>query len=102
MRCSVLSSVPLNAHFSNKFVFFSGFDITARELQHFTSFVVENNDVFLECTSDFAKITQESHVQLKQDAELPEKRPSELPLHFRERLEELLEELQQAGSFPET
>ena len=43
------------------------------------------------------KNTQELHVKLRKDAELRNQRPSKVPLHYRDRLENLLNELQQAG-----
>ena len=41
--------------------------------------------------------SQEFHVKLKEDAELRKQRPSKVPLHYRDRLEILLNELQRAG-----
>ena len=61
----------------------------------------ENNDVFSKFTSDVGNITQEFHVKLKKDAELWKQRPSEVPLHYRARLEILLKELQRARIFRE-
>ena len=39
----------------------------------------------------------EFHVKLKKDAELRKQRPSKVPLHYRDRLEILPNELQRAG-----
>ena len=76
---------------------FSESDITDSELQHLLRVLIENNDVFSKFTYDVGKITQECHVKLKKDAELRKQRPSKVPLHYRDRLEILLNELQRAG-----
>ena len=76
---------------------FSESDITDSELQHLLRVLIENNDVFCKFTYDVGKITQEFHVKLKKDAELRKQRPSKVPLHYRDRLEILLNELQRAG-----
>ena len=76
---------------------FSESDITDSELQHLLRVLIENNDVFSKFTYDVGKITQEFHVKLKKDAELRKQRPSKVPLHYRDRLEILLNELQRAG-----
>ena len=76
---------------------FSECDITDSELQHLLRVLIENNDVFSKFTYDVGKITQEFHVKLKKDAELRKQRPSKVPLHYRDRLEILLNELQRAG-----
>ena len=54
---------------------------------------------FSKFTYDVGKIKQEFHVKLKKDAELRKQRPSKVPLHYRDRLELLLNELQRAGIF---
>ena len=61
----------------------------------------ENNDIFFKFTYDVGKITQDFHVKLIKHAELRKQRPSKLPLHYRNRLEILLIELQRAGIIPE-
>ena len=76
---------------------FSVSDITDSELQHLLRVLIENNDVFSKFTYDVGKITQEFHVKLKKDAELRKQRPSKILLHYRDRLEILLKELQRAG-----
>ena len=76
---------------------FSEYDITDSELQHLLRVLIENNDVFSEFTYDVGKITQKFHVKLKKDAELRKQRPFKVPLHCRDRLEILLNELQRAG-----
>ena len=78
----------------------SGFcesNITDSELLHFLRVLVENNDVFCNFLYNVGKTTQEFHVKLKKDAELPKQRSSKVPLHCRDRLEFLLKELQWAG-----
>ena len=80
---------------------FSESDITDSELQHLLRVLIENNDVFSKFTSDVGKITQEFLVKLKKDAELRKQRPSKVPLHYRDRLEVLLNELQRAGTIRE-
>ena len=59
--------------------------------------MIENNDVFSKFTYDVGIITQEIHVKLNKDAKLRKQRPSIVPLHNRDRLKILLNELQQAG-----
>ena len=80
---------------------FSESDITDSELQHLLRVLIENNDVFSNFTYDVRRITQEFHVKLKKYAELRKQRPSKVPLHYKDRLEHLLNELQRAGIIPE-
>ena len=97
----------LNEKFSSEFspteqtlmknVNFSAFDISDSELQHLLRVLIENNDVFSKFTYDVGEITQEFHAKLKKDAELRKQRLSKVPLHYRDRLEILLNELQRAG-----
>ena len=81
---------------------FSESDVTDSGLQHLLRVLFENNDVFSKFTYDVGKITQEFHVKLKKDAELRKQRPSRVPLHYRDRLEILLNELQRARIIRET
>ena len=53
--------------------------------------------MFSKYTHDVGNITQEFRVQLKKNAELREQRSSIVPLHYSDRLEILLTELQRAG-----
>ena len=76
---------------------FSETVITDSELQHLLRVLIENNDVFSKFTNDVGKITQEFHVKLKKDAELRKQRHSKVPLHYGDRPEILLYELQRAG-----
>ena len=76
---------------------FSESDITDSELQLFLRVLIENIDVFSKITYEFGKITQEFHVKLKKGAELRKQQLSKVPLHYRDRLEILLNDLQQAG-----
>ena len=75
---------------------FSESETTDSEL-HLLRVIVENNDVFSKFTSDVGKITHEFHVKSKKDAELRKQRTSKVPLHYRDRQENLLNELQRAG-----
>ena len=75
---------------------FSVSDITDSELQHLLRVLIENNDVFYKFAYDVGKFTQKFHVKLKKVAELRKERPSKVPLHYRDRLEILLNELQRA------
>ena len=76
---------------------FSESDITDSELQQLLRVLIENNDAFSKFTDDVEKIMQEFLVKLKKDAELRNQRPSKVPLHYRDRLEILLNEPQRAG-----
>ena len=87
---------PTERLFLKKFVF-SESGITDSELRHLMRILVENNDVFSKFTYEVGKITQEFHVKLKKDAELRKQRPSKLPLHYRDSLEIILNQLQRAG-----
>ena len=75
---------------------FSECDITDSELRHLLRFLVDPNDVLSKFIYDVGKITQDFHIKLKKDAELQKQRPSKVPLHYRDRLEILLNELQRA------
>ena len=74
---------------------FSESDITDTELQHLLRVLIEDN--FSKFTYDVGKITQEFHVELKNDAKIRKQRLSKVLLHYRDRLEILLNELQRAG-----
>ena len=50
---------------------------------------------------DVGQITQALHVHMKKNAKLRKRRPSKIPLHYRGRLEILLNELQRVGIFRE-
>ena len=62
---------------------------------------VENNDVLFKFTYDVRKITQQFYVHLETDLKLRKQRPSKIPLHYGDRLEILLNQLQLAGIFCE-
>ena len=87
---------PIEQTFLESFDF-SESNITDSELQHLSRVFVENNDVFSKFIYDVGKITREFHVKLKKDAELRKQRPSKTPLHYRDRLEILLNEPQRGG-----
>ena len=72
-------------------------NITDNELQHLLTVLLENNVVLSNSTCDVGKITQEIHVKLKKYPELRKQRRPEVPLHYRNRLEIHLIELQRPG-----
>ena len=86
---------PTEQTFLKSFDFFES-DITNSELQHLFRVLIQNNDVFSKFIYDVGKITQQFHVRLKKDAEVRKQRPSKVPLHYRDRPEILLNELQRA------
>ena len=59
--------------------------------------LIENKEVFSNLTYNVGKIAQEFHVKLKKDAKLRKQRPSKVTLHYRDLLENLLNELQRPG-----
>ena len=87
---------PNEQTFLVNFDFFES-DITDSELQHLLRVLIENNHVFSKFTYDVGKIMQEFHVKLKKDGEIRKHRPSKVPLHCRDALEILVNELQRAG-----
>ena len=87
---------PTEQTFLKNFHFFES-GITDSELQHLFRVLIENNDVFSKFTYDVGKITREIHVKLKKDAELRKQRHFKVPLHYWDRLEFLLNEVQRAG-----
>ena len=72
-------------------------DITDIELRLLFRILVKNNDVSSKVTYDVGRITQEFYVKLTKDDELRKQRPSQIPLHYRVRLELLLNELHRVG-----
>ena len=72
-------------------------DIIDIELQHLLRIFVENNEILSKFTYDVEKITQGFRVNLKKNTELRKQPPSKFRLHYRERLEILLNELQRSG-----
>ena len=87
-------------------IFFKNFnfsepDVFDSDLRHLLRSLVENNDLFSKFAYDVGKTKQEFHVKLKENAELWKQRPSKIPLQYRVGMENLLNELQRAGIFPE-
>ena len=76
---------------------FSESDITDSALQHLSIVLFENNDVLSKFTYDVGRVKHEFHVKLKKDAELRKQRPCKVLLHYRDRLQILLNELQRAA-----
>ena len=72
-------------------------DITDSELQYVLSVLFGNNDVFSTLIYELGKITKKFHPCMKKDAKLRKQRPSKVPLHYRNCVENVLKELQQAG-----
>ena len=81
--------------FLNKFDFTDS-DLTKSELAKLLDILVEDSDVYSFTKYDIGKIAHEFKITLQKDAQFRKQRPSKIPFHYRDRLEKLLVELQEA------
>ena len=78
------------------------FDLTDTDLSTSEKFelfdeIVTSKDVYSHHKYDIGTIEQKFHIRLKPNAELKKQRPSKVPLHYRDKLTDLLEKLETAG-----
>ena len=82
-----------NLKFINKFNFqFS--DLTGTEDVTLCNLLVKHNNLYATHRNDFGKIATPFRIRLKPNAQLLTQRPSKVPIHFREKLNNLLKELE--------
>ena len=71
-------------------------DITDEEMILLIDMLVDSRDVYSQHKFDVGKTRQNFHVTLKPNVELKRQRPSKVPLHLKEKLENLLTQLKDA------
>ena len=82
-----------NLKFINKFNFqFS--DLTGTEYVTLCNLLVKHNNLYATHKNDFGEIATPFRIRLKPNAQLLTQRPSKVPIHFREKLNNLLKELE--------
>ena len=59
--------------------------------------LINNKDVYSQHKYDVGKLKQKFHVKLLPNSTLAKQRPSKVPLHYQEKLENLLEQLWKSG-----
>ena len=63
--------------------------------------LIEDQDVYSLHKYDIGKTKHKFHIPLKMDATFKKQRPSKIPVHLRDKLDKLMDELIQAGTFRE-
>ena len=76
---------------------FSQADINDENLDKLLRTLTKNKDVYSQHKYDVGKIKQKFHVKLLPNSTLTKQRPSKVPLHYQEKLENLLEQLCKTG-----
>ena len=71
-------------------------DITDEEMTLLIDMLIDSRDVYLQHKFDVGKNRQKFQVTLKPNVELKRQRPSKVPLHLKEKLEQLLTQLKDA------
>ena len=72
-------------------------DLTDDELFELIEIILQDNDVYSHHKYDIGKTKYNFHLPLKKDATFKKQRPSKIPIHLRDKLEKLTDELIQAG-----
>ena len=76
---------------------FSQADINDENLDKLLRTLTKNKDVYSQHKYDVGKIKQKFHVKLLPNSTLTKQRPSKVPLHYQEKLENFLEQLCKTG-----
>ena len=76
---------------------FSQADINDENLDKLLKILTKNKDVYSQHKYDVGKIKQKFHVKFLPNSTLTKQRPSKVPLHCQEKLENLLEQLCKTG-----
>ena len=76
---------------------FSNSDLTPEEFERLVKMILEYKDVYAKTKYDVGTIKTPFHIQLKSDAELRKQRPSKVPIHYQQKLYNLLDELAEHG-----
>ena len=80
---------------------FSQNDLTDDELIELIEKIIEDNDVYSHLKYDIGRTKHKFHLPLKKDATFKKQRPSKITIHLRDKLEKLMDELNQAGKIRE-
>ena len=71
--------------------------MTDDELFELIEIILQDNDVYSHHKYDIGRTKHKFHLPLKKDATFKKQRPSKIPIHLRDKLERLMDELIQAG-----
>ena len=77
---------------------FTQSDLTDDEFRALLEVLLDDEDVYSQHKYDIGRTKQKFHIPLKKDCEFKKQRPSKVPLHLRDKLEALMDELIQAGT----
>ena len=72
-------------------------DLEDEKLVTLIDMIIDSREVYSQHKFDIGQTKQKIHVTLKPDSELKKQRPSKCPIHFKDKLEKLLEQLQDFG-----
>ena len=72
-------------------------DLTDKEFRVLLKVLLDDEDVYCHHKYDVGRTKQKFHIPLKLDCEFKKQRPSKVPLHLREKLETIMDEIIQAG-----
>ena len=76
---------------------FTQSDFTDDELFELIEIILEDNDVYSHHKYDIGRTKHKFHLPLKKDATFKKQQPSKITIHFRDKLENLMHEMIQAG-----
>ena len=76
---------------------FTESDISDDEFVDLIQMLIEDQDVYSHHKSDIGKTKHKIHIPLKKDATFKKQRPSKIPVHLRDKLDKVIDELIQAG-----
>ena len=80
---------------------FTQSDLTDDEFRALLEVLLDDEDVYSHHKYDIGRTKQKFHISLKKDCEFKKQPPSKVPLHLRDKLEALMDELIQAGTIRE-
>ena len=93
---STLEKIETTIKFLSDFDFTQS-DISDDEFADLIQMLIEDQDVYSHHKYDIGKTKHKFHIPLKKDATFKKQRPSKIPVHLRDKLDKLMDELIQAG-----
>ena len=76
---------------------FTQIDISDDEFENLNHMLIEDQDGYSHHKDDIGKTKHKLHIPLKKDATFKKQQFSKIPVHLRDKLDELMDELIQAG-----
>ena len=93
---STLEKIESTIKFLSDFDFTKS-DISDDEFADLIQMLIEDQDVYSHHKYDIGKTKHKFHIPLKKDATFKKQRPSKIPVHLRDKLDKLMDEIIQAG-----